>query len=291
MFKPVLAVSFAALFSATSALAMPDGHHQHDGMQMANPHQMHGMKHDAPGQDKATATETLKAEVVSAAPLQPGKPVQVTVRLTERTNTKPLTLDALKEVHTRKVHMLVVDPTLTDYHHVHPTPTHTPGEYTFTFTPQKAGYRIWVDVLPVATGRQEYVRTELGQVDAAPAVIDKTVHMSASVAGYSFTLALEASPKAGEPVMGSIAVARNGKPFSQLEPVMGAFAHVVGFSEDAQSVMHIHPMGQEPESASARGGPTLQFHLEPQTPGFIKLFAQVQINGQDIFAPFGIVVK
>ena len=51
------------------------------------------------------------------------------------------------------------------------------------------------------------------------------------------------------------------------------------------------PMGKEPESDSERGGPQLEFHIEPESSGFIKLFAQIKINGKDIFAPFGLMVE
>ncbi len=50
-------------------------------------------------------------------------------------------------------------------------------------------------------------------------------------------------------------------------------------------------MGKEPIKTSERGGPELQFHVEPNKAGFIKLFAQVQINGKTLFVPFGVTVN
>jgi hypothetical protein len=91
--------------------------------------------------------------------------------------------------------------------------------------------------------------------------------------------------------MGAIRVDRGGAPVRTLEPVMGAFAHIVAFGEDYQSVLHVHPMGDEPQNDRARGGPELPFHFEPANSGFSKIFAQVRINGRDIFAPFGVDVK
>ena len=40
-----------------------------------------------------------------------------------------------------------------------------------------------------------------------------------------------------------------------------------------------------------RGGPKLEFHIEPEKAGFVKLFTQVRIGGEDIFAPLGINPK
>ena len=162
----------------------------------------------------------------------------------------------------------------------------------FDFTPLKNGsYRVWADVIPVATGKQEYVQADMGSPAEEKASIDKATSMTATVEGYTFTLALDGEPKAGAPVMGSVTVNKDGQPFTQLEPVMGAFAHVVGFTEDYNSVLHVHPMGKEPSSDAERGGPKLEFHIEPEKAGFVKLFAQVRIGGKDIFAPFGVNVK
>jgi hypothetical protein len=101
-----------------------------------------------------------------------------------------------------------------------------------------------------------------------------------TVDGYTFTLALDGEPKAGAPVMGNVVITKDGQPFTGLEPVMGAFAHVVGFTEDYNSVLHVHPMGKEPSNDAERGGPKLEFHIEPEKAGFVKLFAQVRIGGK-----------
>lgn len=72
---------------------------------------------------------------------------------------------------------------------------------------------------------------------------------------------------------------------------MGAFAHIVGFYDDFQSVVHVHPMGEEPISSKQRGGPDLSFHIEPEKTGYLKLYVQLRRNEQDIFIPFGLTVQ
>ena len=76
-----------------------------------------------------------------------------------------------------------------------------------------------------------------------------------------------------------------------LEPVMGAFAHGVGFSSDLEAVLHVHPHGDEPRSKAERAGPEIAFHVSPDRAGFYRLYIQVRINGRDIFAPFGVHVE
>lgn len=281
---------------ATGAAAYAAGDHAggHSSNAPATPT---NMSHDAMGHggDKMEAMavqNTVKLGLEPAASLEVGKTTQVTVKLNAIADGKPLTLDDLKEAHTKKLHLLIIDPTLTDYHHIHPVAGEKPGEYVFDFTPLKNDrYRVWADVIPVATGKQEYVQTDMGTPTKEKTGIDKVASMTTTVDGYTFTLALDGEPKAGAPVMGSVTVAKDGQPFMQLEPVMGAFAHVVGFTEDYNSVLHVHPMGKEPTSDTERGGPKLEFHIEPEKAGFVKLFAQVRIGGKDIFAPFGINVK
>jgi hypothetical protein len=255
------------------------------------------MSHDAMGHggdkmEAMAAKNTVKLALEPAAPLEAGKTTQVTVKLNAVADDKPLTLDDLKEAHTKKLHLLIVDPTLTDYHHIHPVAGKNAGEYVFDFTPLKNdSYRVWADVIPVSTGKQEYVQADMGTLAKEKASIDKATSMTATVGGYTFSLTLDGEPKAGSPVMGNVVVTKGGQPFTGLEPVMGAFAHVVGFTEDYNSVLHVHPMGKEPTSDAERGGPKLEFHIEPEKTGFVKLFAQVRIDGKDIFAPFGITVK
>lgn len=255
------------------------------------------MPHDAMGHgdekmEAMAAQNTVKLTLEPAASLEAGKTTQVTVKLNAVADGKPLTLDELKEAHTKKLHLLIIDPSLSDYHHIHPVAGKNPGEYVFDFTPLKnESYRVWADVIPVATGKQEYVRTDMGAPAKEKASIDKATSMVTTVDGYTFTLALDGEPKAGAPVMGNVVITKDGQPFTGLEPVMGAFAHVVGFTEDYNSVLHVHPMGKEPTSDTERGGPKLEFHIEPEKAGFVKLFAQVRIGGKDIFAPFGMDVK
>ncbi|TAF14573.1 MAG: hypothetical protein EAZ74_03605 [Alphaproteobacteria bacterium] len=278
LFTSMSALIFAL---ATPAYSEPSIHAGHD---------MAGMSHNA--HEEAKTQNSVKLELNPASTLTAGKTTQVTLKMTNMANGKPLTLDDLKEAHTKKLHLLIVDPSLTDYHHIHPVAGRSAGEFVFDFTPKKNdSYRVWADVIPVATGSQEYVMADMGNAVTDKAAIIKTIIMTSMVDGYTFTLALDSEPKAGSAVMGNITVTKDGKPFTQLEPVMGAFAHVVGFTEDYNSVMHIHPMGKEPTGGTERDGPKLEFHIEPKKAGFVKMFAQVKIGGKDIFAPFAIMVK
>jgi hypothetical protein len=72
---------------------------------------------------------------------------------------------------------------------------------------------------------------------------------------------------------------------------MATFAHLVGFNQDYKTVMHLHPKGASILDPTARGGPELEFQIYPLQPGFVRLFAQVQIDGRSHFVPFGLQIQ
>ena len=222
--------------------------------------------------------------------LQQGAPTQVIAKLTHNTGLYALRDEDLENVHTSTFHLLVIDSTFTDYQHIHPRPSDTPGLYSFSFTPKLAGgYRAWADITPKETHKQTYASADLGNPGSLK--INRSDTREATVGGYRFTLSFDDRVAKDEEVMGKITVAdASGNPVNTLEPVMGAYGHIVGFYDDFRTIAHVHPMGEEPKSDSERGGPTLEFHLEPQKEGFIKLFAQVKIGGKELFVPFGVTV-
>ena len=72
---------------------------------------------------------------------------------------------------------------------------------------------------------------------------------------------------------------------------MEAFVHLVGFYEDRKTVLHIHPKGGLVLDAAARGGPEVEFQFLPPKPGFVRFFAQTQIDGKKIFVLFGVRIN
>jgi len=251
------------------------------------------MDHGTGDHTHGAATASTTVSISTKKPLKIGEKADVVIKLTKKEGS-PLLLTDLKEAHTKKIHLLLIDPSLSDYHHEHPEPTSKPGEYAFTFTPLKPGpYRVWADLVPVATDTQEYAMTDITSTDKSEPITDRKVKMSVVVEGLKYEINFENSElKAGEAVLGKLKItSQNGKTFSQLEPIMGAYAHIVGFSEDYQTIAHIHPMGEEPTKSTDRGMGELEFHLIPSKSGLMRLFAQVQINGTDKYAPFTLNIK
>lgn len=220
---------------------------------------------------------------------QAGASVPVVVKLATK-DGKPVTSADLELAHTKLVHLLIVDASLTSYSHEHPVET-APGEWSFTFNPNLGGtYTVFADLLPKATGAQEYAKTTV-TVARVGRPLDTSLNLSTTVDGYRFDLKVPTDEPltAGSVSLVAVHVTKpDGTPATNLEPIMAAFAHGVGFTADLSSVLHVHPMGKEPEMDSERGGPDLSFHLQPAMPGFFKFYVQVQIDGQSRFAGFGL---
>lgn len=106
--------------------------------------------------DRVASPVTMDVRAVGGSPLAAGSGGSLVVRLTTPSG-KPVTEDDLLVVHTRKLHLLAVDPALLDYQHLHPIATATPGEYQVDFAPARTGeYRFFADFTPRATGRALY---------------------------------------------------------------------------------------------------------------------------------------
>lgn len=247
---------------------------------MAMAHEEHGGAQGEP---------TVRITFMPAKTPQAGTSVPVVVKLTTK-DGKPVTSADLELAHTKLVHLLIVDASLASYSHEHPVET-APGEWSFTFNPKLGGtYTVFADLLPKATGAQEYAKTSV-TVGGAARPLDASLNLSTTVDGYRFDLKIPADEPltAGSASLVAVHVTKpDGTPATNLEPIMAAFAHGVGFTADLSSVLHVHPMGKEPEMDSERGGPDLSFHLQPAMPGFFKFYVQVQIDGQSRFAGFGL---
>ena len=236
--------------------------------------------------------QTVRASVKTSAPLTVGQPVAALLQL-QRPNGDPVSPSDLIETHTKKIHLFIIDNSLTDYHHEHPVPTRNPGEYSFGFTPAKPGsYRVWADVRPYPLGLQEYAMTDIPAGTTGEPLTHRTVNFKTTVEGLNYELILaQKTIQVGRPAFARLRITTaKGEGFRQLEPIMATFAHLVGFSQDYKTVMHIHPKGPPVLDPAARGGPELEFQIYALRPGFVRLFAQVQIDGRSRFAPFGIQI-
>lgn len=245
--------------------------------------------YNTPGEPSVVLTPMLEA------PLAPARASKVKIKFSRKKDGAPVLPEDLLVVHTERIHLLIVDESLGDYHHIHPTPTDTPGVYEFSMTPHRQGpYRVFADIVPQASNVQEYAVCDLpASKPKGDATFRAGLPTSSMVDGLRFQITWNTASvtiPSKQPVNGLIVVTGgDGKPFAQLEPLMGTYAHLVAFHEDRQTVLHIHPTGgADPQKPEDRGGPNFTFRLWAPKPGFYRLYVQVKANGKEVYAPFAL---
>jgi hypothetical protein len=239
---------------------------------------------------KSPVTMSLRTDKPPAA----GREIQAVVQL-HTGSGKPIAPDDLLVTHTRRMHLLIVDPGLSDYQHVHPEPGARPGEWGFRFTPRLAGsYRVFGDFTPAATGRGLYASAEL-EVAGTPVIAEDawTALADGEVVrdGVVFKLRTVEPPRAGKPIELRFAMHRRDGGPVRLEPVMGAFAHLVAFDRARSGFAHLHPTEADLTRPLDGRHPVLSFKLTVPDPGEYVVWAQVNSDGEEAFVPFQLRVQ
>jgi hypothetical protein len=237
------------------------------------------------------ATSPVALTLKTAAAPTAGREVQVTLRMTTA-NNKPIAPEDLVVMHTRKLHLLIADSSLTDYQHLHPEPTRVPGEWSFTFTPTLGGiYRIFADFTPAATNRSLYANVDLVVAGEQLSTPELAAAMTPSWIGQRDAYRLELAPatrqiRAGQATDLKFSVTNTGGGAVGLEPVMDAYAHLVAFDTARSGFAHLHPMDADLGVAPDSIKPTLSFKITIPAAGRYVIWAQLKINGREKFVPF-----
>jgi hypothetical protein len=207
---------------------------------------------------------------------------------------KPVLASDLLVTHTRRLHLLVVDPTLNDYQHLHPEPGPRPGEWRLAFTPRAGGrYRIFADFTPAATARGLYASVDLDVRLALPARFKVGRDPVLERRGVRFQL----QPRSGEPLRAAepltlrFTAERTDGGAVMLEPVMGAMAHLVAFDAERSGFAHLHPVELDPAVKPDARRTELEFKLTIPRAGRYTIWAQVNLAGEEVFVPFDFEVR
>jgi Cu+-exporting ATPase len=266
----------------------------------------HGNETGTAGPVAPEAAGVRVAFAVDPAEPAPGEPATFAYRVSDAAGGEPvadLPLD-----HERPMHTIVVSSDLAFFAHVHPEPDGD-GGYRVAVTPPTAGaYRVYTEF--VRDGRKVLDRREVVVGNPAPAAADLAVDLAPkTVDGLTVALAVPAEIRAGEPVHLDVAVGRDGQPVTDLEPYLGAVAHLAIVAADGGDFAHVHGEAKgaagdaaADDHADDRGaadahavpavfGPGIHAdHAFPQ-PGLYKVWVQVQHEGRVVTAPFVVEVR
>lgn len=236
----------------------------------------------------------VRAHFTAKTKLQPGQTATMSLSLSGP-GGDPLEVDEIATSHGEKLHLMLIDPSLEDYWHLHPEPTPEPGIYRFSFQPERAGtYQAFLEFVSAETTRRIMLADVLTVGDTAgeshapifgalqPA---KLGPLTASLADLP-----ERGLRAGDRTTFSLAIEhQQGAPLT-FEPIMNSYAHLVIFDEDRVGLAHAHPIDFNLATTPAVN-PPLRFSVRLPEPGNYRLWAQFQIDGQLCQVPFDLTVN
>jgi hypothetical protein len=205
--------------------------------------------------------------------------------INSRTN-QPMSQDALEVTHTQRLHCMIIDENLRDYHHLHPKYDAATKIFSAPFSPNAAKpYTAWVEFTLAANNYSTQIRSQIPN-DFAP--YSFTHNTSATTeTGLRLQRLNPAPVVAGKEAEITLTLRdKNGNAMTSFEPIMGAYGHLVGFSHDGNAMIHCHPMSDAyPENGQ------LTFHITPEHAGNTRFFLQIQQNGQQHTLPFDIHIQ
>ncbi|MFE2997016.1 hypothetical protein ACFXG4_18620 [Nocardia sp. NPDC059246] len=177
------------------------------------------------------------------------------------------------DLHEKDLHLIVVRSDASQFRHVHPTRA-ADGTWSIDWKWAEPGsYRVFADFSP-AGGPGELVLSRTiavaGNVTGKPL---PPVAKTAEVDGYLVTLNGDLATAGSEL---TFTVTRDGKPVTDLQPYLGAYAHLVALRATDLAYLHVHPEGEVGRTAP---GPDVVFHAQAPSDGNYRLYLDFQHGG------------
>jgi hypothetical protein len=222
----------------------------------------------------------------------PGQAQAVTLELLTTGGT-PIAPHELAVTHTKKMHVMLIDPSLLDYHHVHPQADGLNGQYTFEFTPERAGiYQVFAEVVPLRTRRQIIATGTITVGGGDGSEMSFKRQTESVVGGLRFDLGeVPERLRTGVDYRFDLEVTATDGSAIELEEVMGAKGHMVAFDDARKGFAHMHPIDSVVSARSSEAGQELAFLFNVPNAGWYRVFAQVQVNGREVFGHFDLKVE
>ena len=188
--------------------------------------------------------------------------------------------------HDKDLHLIVVRRDLVAFQHVHPVLDGN-GTWSVPLDLTRAGdYRVVADFTPEA-GDDLTLGADLrvgGNYDPRPL---PAVATTATVGGYTVTMDGAVTP--GQASKVTLAVSRDGKPVTDLQPYLGAYGHLVALRAADLGYLHVHPDGH-PGDGVTPAGPGVTFYVTAPSAGDYRLFLDFQHEGAVRTAEFTLTV-
>ena len=222
-----------------------------------------------------------------------GQPARLYLQV--RDVDKKTVVQDFAEVHERIFHLFVVSDDLAEFDHIHPE-LGKKGSLEVDLTLRRAGrYQLYADFVPADGTPQLLARTVYtsGHIDDPasnrPRLEPDTVPKHAG--GSLVELQLPPGPGliAGESQAFRLHFrdGKSGVPVTDLEPYLGAPAHLLVVSSDLVDAAHSHPAVQ----FSSVNGPDVVFEAVFPRPGIYRMWVQFQRQGRVELAAFTVAAS
>ncbi|MFP3834569.1 heavy metal-binding domain-containing protein [Chryseobacterium sp. SIMBA_028] len=174
--------------------------------------------------------------------IEAGVPIQLTYTIKEKGQTVLLEIS-----HEMKIHLMAVSEDLTWFRHIHPE-EQADGTYVITeIFPNGGKYLLFTDFKP--SGATQVVNRQEIDVQGNYRVSNQKVSHPwiSEVDGYTVTLENGNDFKTSRTQSLEISVEKDGEKLQEnnLQPYLGASAHIVMISEKDKEFLHIHPVSDE----------------------------------------------
>jgi hypothetical protein len=183
-------------------------------------------------------------------------------------------------VHERLLHLFIVSRDLTYFAHVHPE-QQADGRFVLQHPLDGGEYMLIADFVP-SSGTSQLLQKAI--IVSGPAA--SSAEPNDSPGGLTVSMAVDGELAAGKDARLTFTVrdATTGMPVSDLQPYLGAPAHMLLLRADLTDAVHAHPEEQ------VAAGPSVRFHPLIPAPGAYKLWVQFQHRGQVSTSTFDLVV-
>jgi hypothetical protein len=216
---------------------------------------------------------------VTTKPPKPkaGQPVSLTITILNSAGRQPV--QSFEVVHEQLLHLLIVSKDLANFSHEHPEPA-TQGAFRQTYTfPTGGEYRLFADTAPKGFGSIVVSTTiKVEGPTGAPPNWTAAYPVTLEAGGITAQLITEdGKPAAGRTTTLTFRFRdkQTGLPPTDIQPWLGAAAHLILIHKDAETFVHSHP----DDNASPAHTKGLPFLARLPKPGLYRGWLQFQRAG------------
>lgn len=206
----------------------------------------------------------------------------------------------LEKVHEKPIHLLVVSKALHEFAHIHPE-LQPDDSFTITHTFQNGGtYWLYADyTMPGAPQVISRFVLNVHGPERKPETLTPDTEFTKTTDGLRVRMLPPPAIRSGEDLSFRFEAfdENSGQPVTDLEPYLGAWAHMMIVSGDGKRFIHAHPL--DDATAPAVEDPWKHSHTAPgpspssvttitgfDVPGRYRLWVQFQRSGKVISVPF-----